>query len=137
MFLLCIIATVFACLPGVLFFKSAGQGIFSLPLRHFNAANPHMVIVKPDVTSYWAIPEELMYSLFYLQDLRLFDFAVLYVPLFAVIVLLLGILTAVNRKTFFMLLWGSFILAMGSPYLVELYNFLQLCKQEGKVIENH
>ncbi len=124
LFLLCVVATVLACLPDVLFFKSAGQGIFSMPLRHFNAADPHVLIVKPDVTSYWAIPEELMYSLFYLQDLRLFDFAVLYVPLFAIILLLLGMVTSVNPKTFFILLWGLFLLAIGSPYLVGLYDFL-------------
>ncbi len=124
LFLFCVAAIGLASWPGVAFFQSASQGIFSMPLRHFNGPDPHMLTVKPDVTSYWAIPEELLFASFYVTDLRLFDFAVFYVPLFAVILFFLGAVTSVNRKTFFILLWGLFFVAMGSPYGVGLYEFL-------------
>ncbi len=125
LFLLCIIAVVLSVLPGALFFKFAGEGTFSLPLRHFNALDPHVLTVKPQVATYWAIPEDLLYSSFYLQDLRLFDFAVFYVPLFGMIVLFLGIIVRITRRTLFLFLWGFFLFAMGSPYLFSLYDFLQ------------
>lgn len=105
-------------------FKSAGQGTFSMPLRHFAAADPHILTVQTEVITYWAIPEDLVYSAFYLEDLRLFDFAVFYIPLFAVILLLLGMVTRINRKVFFAFLWGTFLLVMGSPYVLPLYDIL-------------
>ncbi len=125
LFLFCIVALLLSCLPGVTFFKSAAEGTFALPLRHFDATDAHMLSVKSDVTSYWAIPEELMYSSFYFSDLRLFDFAVFYIPVFGGIVLLLGLVAAVNRKILMFFLWGFFLFALGSPYLFALYSFLQ------------
>lgn len=125
LFLFCVFAVMLSCLPGVMFFKSSAEGTFALPLRHFDASDAHMLSVKPDVTSYWAIPEELLYSSFYFSDLRLFDFAVFYIPVFAGIVLLLGLVTSVNRKILLFFLWSFFLFALGSPYLFALYNFLQ------------
>ncbi|MCB9757554.1 MAG: YfhO family protein [Candidatus Omnitrophica bacterium] len=122
--LICLLALAVSCLPGMMFFKSAAQGDFSMPLRHFAATDPHILTVQTEVITYWAIPEDLMYSSFYLEDLRLFDFAVFYVPLFAMILLLLGMVTRINRKVFFIFLWGSFLLIMGSPYVLPLYDIL-------------
>ncbi len=124
LFVLCLMALGLSCAPGILFFKAAAEGIFAMPLRHFNALDPHALTVKADVTTYWAIPEDLLYSSFYLEDLRQFDFAVFYVPFFTIILFVIGIVTKVNRKTFFIFMWGSFLFAMGSPYLFGLYDFL-------------
>lgn len=121
---ICVLALVVSCIPGMMFFKSAAQGTFSMPLRHFAATDPHILTVQTQVITYWAIPEDLMYSAFYLEDLRLFDFAVFYVPLFAVILLLLGMATRINRHVFFIFMWGVFLVAMGSPYVLPLYDFL-------------
>lgn len=122
--LLSVVAVGLSCVPGFLFFKASAQGIFAMPLRHFDAATKHVLSVKSDVSAYWAIPEDLLYSTFYLEDLRLFDFAVFYVPLFAYVLFLLGCMTAINRKTFFFFIWGFFLFLLGSPYLTKLYNFL-------------
>jgi hypothetical protein len=121
---ICLLALVVSCIPGIMFFKSAAQGAFSMPLRHFAAADPHILTVQTEVITYWAIPEDLLYSAFYLEDLRLFDFAVFYVPLFSIIVLLLGIGTRINRKVLLIFLWGTFLFAMGSPYVFSLYEVL-------------
>lgn len=123
-FLLCVAAVAASCVPGVLFFKQAGQGTFAMPLRHFDAAVQNVLSVKSDVTTYWAIPEDLLFSLFYLEDLRLFNFAVLYVPLLCIIFWLMGLVTTLNRKIVFMFVWAFFLFLMGSPYLVPLYDFL-------------
>ena len=95
-----------------------------MPLRNFDAATQNVLEVKANVTTYWAIPEDLLFSLFYLEDLRLFNFAVLYVPIIAIIFMLIGTATRLNRRIIFMFLWGLFLLLMGSPYFVSLYDFL-------------
>ncbi|MCB9771483.1 MAG: hypothetical protein H6754_02910 [Candidatus Omnitrophica bacterium] len=123
-FILSLIAVGLSCVPGILFFKAAGQGIFAMPLRHFDATAQHVLSVKVNVTTYWAIPEDLLFSSFYLADLRLFDFAVFYIPLFAYILILLGCFTTINRKTLFFFTWGFFLFLLGSPYLTKLYDFL-------------
>lgn len=112
------------CVPGYLFFKSASQGTFTLPLRHFDAQHENVLSVKAAVTSYWAMPEDLVYSTFYTSDLRLFDFAAFYLPLTAYILLLLGLAARLNRKIVLMFLWGFFFLLLGSPHLTPLYQFL-------------
>ncbi len=123
-FALCVAAVVLSCVPGFMFFKQAGQGTFAMPLRHFSAAAPNVLSVDSDVTTYWAIPEDLLFSLFYLEDLRLFDFAVFYIPFLSIIFLLLGAVTRLNRKMLLMFAWGFFLFLMGSPYLAGLYDFL-------------
>lgn len=123
-FLLCLIALGASCVPGVMFFKNASDGTFAMPLRHFDAAAQNVLSVKSDVTTYWAIPEDLLYSLFYLEDLRFFDNAVFYVPIISVIFLFAGIAMPLNRKVVFIFSWASFLFFIGSPYLVPLYNFL-------------
>ncbi len=121
---ICLLALVVSCIPGIMFFKSAAQGDFSMPLRHFAALDPHILTVQTEVITYWAIPEDLMFSAFFLDDLRLFNFAVFYVPLFSIIVLLLGIGTRINRRVLLIFLWGIFLFAMGSPYVFSLYEVL-------------
>ena len=123
-FLLCLTGVVVSCVPGLMFFKQAGQGDFAMPLRHFDSVAQNVLSVKSDVTTYWAIPEDLLYSLFYLEDLRLFDFAVFYVPVLSVIFLIIGLVTPLDRKIVFMFVWAFFLFLMGSPYLVPLYDFL-------------
>ncbi|MCC6758976.1 MAG: hypothetical protein IT395_05070 [Candidatus Omnitrophica bacterium] len=123
-FLLCVAAVAASCVPGLMFFKQAGQGTFAMPLRHFDAAAQNVLSVKSDVTTYWAIPEDLLFSLFYLEDLRLFNFAVFYVPLLCIIFWLMSLATPLNRKLVFMFMWAFFLFLMGSPYLVPLYDFL-------------
>ncbi len=124
LFLICVGGLALSCVPGLLFFKGAGQGNFTMPLRHFDSTQVNVLSVKPDVTTYWAIPEDLLYSTFYLVDLRLFDFAIFYIPLLAYMIFLLGIVTKINRKIFLFVTWGSFLLLLGSPFLVPLYNYL-------------
>lgn len=122
--ILCLAALTLSCLPGYFFFSEAGRATFTLPLRHFNAADPHMLMVKADVTTYWAIPEDILYSSFYLEDLRLFDFSVFYIPLFAYILFFVGSIAKADRKTVFLALWTVFLLVLGSPYAFGLYDFL-------------
>jgi len=123
-FLLCLAAVAMSFIPGFMFFKQAGQGTFAMPLRHFNAGTQNVLSVESDVATYWAIPEDLLFSLFYLEDLRLFDFAVFYVPVLSLLFLVLGLFTHTNRKLAFMFIWGFFLFLMGSPYLVPVYDFL-------------
>ena len=58
-FLLCVAAVAASCVPGLMFFKQAGQGTFAMPLRHFDATAQNVLSVKSDVTTYWAIPGDL------------------------------------------------------------------------------
>lgn len=121
---LSLLAVFLYCLPGFLFFKSAAQGTFTLPFRHFDAEHSNVLAVKSQVTEYWAIIEDLLYSSFYTRDVRYFDFAAFYVPLAGYIFLFLGLLTRLNRKVLLIFLWMFFFFLLGSPRLVPFYQFM-------------
>ena len=129
--LFCLFAVVVAFVPGILFFMEGQKGEIVFPVRHVesplkdfvsgNAQN--VVMVKKDNITEWGIIEDLLFSNYFLQDLKKFRFAVFYVPLFAYILLCQGIVTFINRRVLLLLIWGLGIFAMGSPYANQFYNF--------------
>ncbi|MDP2652854.1 MAG: hypothetical protein Q8Q08_02360 [Candidatus Omnitrophota bacterium] len=122
--LMCLMALILALVPGVMFFLSGREGEFVLPARSAEAPVRHAMGVDRDIVMDWAIAEDLLYSFFYLLDLRSFRFAVFYVPIFAGVIFLLGLITPFNRRLLFYLLWGGAILTLGSPESSGLYAFL-------------
>src|SRR3989338_5230860 len=121
---MCILFLFLALLPGLMLYKAGGSGGFVLPKRHAGLTTGNPIEVDHSWITSWAILEEIFYSAVYWEDLTHFNFAVLYVPVFAVILLGLGILAAATRRSLFFLAWGVFILLLSIPQ-TPVYQFLK------------
>ncbi len=120
----CVVSLMLALVPAALFYIDSKQGEFVLPMRQAEGAPAKDVAqVKQDWINAWAILEELIYSSYYLDNLRRFQFPVLYIPLFAYVLLFLGVLTRLNKLIVFLFVWGLFVLLVGIPN-APLYPFL-------------
>lgn len=71
----------------------------------------------------WAIPEDVLFSS-YFWDIHRFRPAVLYVPLVAVVLFLLGAGCLVNRRVVFYFSFGLFFIVLGSPWIFPVYDLL-------------
>ena len=96
---------VFSFLPIIIFFHDSARGQVVLPIRHGDAGLGHTLTV-PHQTLDWGAVEDLMYSS-YFSNLRLYKFAVVYVPFFSIIVFVLGFIGRINRRAVLMFLLGS------------------------------
>jgi len=117
----CIFAAICSLLPGVLFYKSAGKGELALPLRHYNSTAENVLEVNKGTITSWGIEEEIMHAYAY-QDLRKMKFAILYIPIFAFILLFLGAFMTVNKRLFLFFIMAGMIFFIHSPYF-PIYHF--------------
>lgn len=122
--ILCILAIVFSVLPGLIFFQEAGNGSISIPGRHYNTVENHALAVQDQSEDSWAVPEEFFFSAYYL-DLQRITFAIVYIPCFAFILLVLGVGIRISALMVFLAVWGAVMLLLTSPFASPLYSFLR------------
>lgn len=115
------IVLVLSFLPIVIFFHDSAHGQMVLPVRHGNAGVGHTLTV-PHQTLDWGAVEDLFYS-FYFSDLRLFKFAVVYVPFFSIVVLILGLIGRISRRTVFIFMLGIILFCSIVPHGLPFYDF--------------
>ncbi|MBP9854607.1 MAG: hypothetical protein KBD53_07060 [Candidatus Omnitrophica bacterium] len=119
---ICLTALLCSLVPGIMIFKSADKSEFVITSRSATAHSTHSLEVgKKDIVE-WGMPEELLYSQAFLNPNN-FKLAIIYFPPFLYLVLLLGILTRINRKLFALFCFGVFIFLVSSPDLSPLYNY--------------
>ena len=111
----------FSFLPIISFFHDTGKGHVVLPTRHGNASASNALIV-PHQTLDWGVIEDFMYSAFF-SNLRLFKFAVVYVPFFSVIVFGLGLMGRITKRLVLIALSGAVLLCCIIPYGFPFYDF--------------
>ncbi len=123
---LCAALLLASLVPGYLFFKaSSGGGEFVMPTRNTNqAAGSILAVQRQDIGQSWSVLEEIFFSRYYYIDLRLIQFAILYIPLLAYVVFFLGLLTRADKKIFFLFLWGSALLLLCMPIASPVYAFV-------------
>lgn len=119
----CAAAVVLALVPGLSFFGDAGKGGIAIPGRHYNTAAKHVLVVEPQLFSPWSVMEEFFFS-FYYTDLTRVAFAIVYVPLFAFLVLGAGLFSRLTRLFVLLFLWGLCLLLFSMPIGFPLYGFL-------------
>ena len=101
--LVCAVLFIIALVPGITFFLQSRQGEMVMPARQATApVTASALEVDQRLIHGWGLLEELFYAYYY-SDLRELRFAVFYVPIFVFILLTLGLITRMTRRTFFYL----------------------------------
>ncbi len=121
---ICLIAFCLSLIPGIRLLKASSEAEFVLPSRSrgLHAGNSISIEVGYNTVAGWGITEDLMYSAAF-NDLHKFKFAVMYVPVFVYIMLLLGIFLKGNKLLLYLFLFGSLIYLFHCPY-APIYRFL-------------
>lgn len=122
--LLCAAFLVLAVAPSLMFLKHASEGNLALPGRHYQAtvvSNPLEVAYK--IAASWGILEDVFYS-GYFANLKHIKFAVVYIPIFAFIVLGMGLFNRLTRRTVFLFACAFLLLCLTVPYLLPLHAVL-------------
>ncbi len=119
----CAAAILAAMIPGLSFYGDAGKGGIAIPGRHYNTEARHVLVVEPQLLSPWSIMEEFFFS-YYFTDLTRIAFAIVYVPLFAFLVLGAGIFSRLTGLFVLLFLWGVSLLLFSMPIGFPMYGFL-------------
>ncbi len=137
-FLVFLCATIFllSLIPGALFFLDGQKGDIAMPMRNYqysqqniatqgleNEGRENVLSVNIKTVTQWGIEEDLAFSE-YFGNVKDFNFAIIYIPIFAYIVFLLGMTTRVNRKLLFSFIWLVFVSLISSPKIAAVYQFL-------------
>jgi len=120
--LLGVVAVLAAMLPGLLFFQASRRGDYVMSHRHHKVETDNAVEVHFDTTKKWAILEDVAFSMDF-KDLRTIRFAVLYIPVLAWVIFVLGLFARFNRRSLFYLLFIGGFLALGIPQDLPVYKF--------------
>ncbi|NTV30232.1 MAG: hypothetical protein HGA80_09150, partial [Candidatus Omnitrophica bacterium] len=120
----CAVAVLAAVLPGVMFFQEAGKGSIAIPGRHYNTSESNVLAVQDQSEDSWAVPEEFFFSAYY-HDLKRITFAIVYMPCFLFIPLVLGFGLRISRLTVLLAVWGGLLLLVTAPFGSSLYSFLR------------
>ena len=119
--LLSLIVLVFSFIPTINFFHDTSKGQVVLPIRHGSPGLDHTLTV-PHQTLDWGAVEDLMYSAFF-SNLKLYKFAVVYVPFLSIILLGLGLIGTISRRAVFMFLLGLSLFCCIVPHGLPFYDF--------------
>jgi len=120
--ILSLIALLLSVFPSINFLHDTAHGQVALPLRHGDTSLSQTLTV-PHQTLDWGAVEDLMYSA-YFSNLKLYKFAVVYVPFFSVILLFLGFIGRINRRAVLIFLLGVLIFCCIVPHGLPFYDFL-------------
>jgi len=115
------VVLIFSFLPVLSFFHDSARGQVVMPVRHGDASMGQALTV-PHQTLDWGVVEDLMYS-FYFSDLRLFKAAVVYVPFWAVILVILGFAGRISRRAILLFLTGIVLFCLIVPHGFPFYDF--------------
>lgn len=122
---LCILILLLTMLVPLFFYQEAGRGEFVLPMRNAGHGQSHVLSVSMEAITWWGIVEDLLFSSYFLfSNLSNFQSAVFYIPLFAYVLFLAGVITTMNKKLVLLALWGLGLLLMNMPLATPVYAFL-------------
>ncbi len=109
-------------IPGVMLLKAGKDKDFVLPSRHEDSKVENTIGINVEKTSDWGISEEIhfAYLLFGAEEVQ---FKVLYIPIFAFIILLLTLFHKTDKRGLFLILLAELIFLIGTPQ-AGLYKFL-------------
>jgi hypothetical protein len=124
--ILCVILFTVSLLPGILFYQESKQGEVVLPERHYSPKHPeilhprhedvtNMLLVDFTTVASWGIEEDIQYAAVF-DDLRKFKFAILYLPVWAILIFLLGFAAPINKRLIFLLLWATILYLINTPH---------------------
>jgi len=124
----CILSLLASSIPGYLLFKETKTGEVIFAKRHVAAPEEaaSQMEVGIETIAKWGILEDIVYSLHFL-DFDRFKFAVLYIPIFAYILFIMGAFLQFNKRLLFFAVWGFLILiccSTQSPVHHYLYNHI-------------
>lgn len=121
--LLCIAAIIIAIIPGFLFMQKAGSNEFILPSRHYESPDNNTLTVKPQIIAEGGIIADaiLKRMLLYLEK---FKTGIVYMPIFAYLLVLLSFGQKINRKIVLVTLWGFVFFMSGLYETSPIYPFL-------------
>lgn len=120
--ILSLLVLAFSFVPIISFFHDSNNGQVVMPVRHGDLTSGHALTV-PHQTLDWGVIEDLMYSS-YFSDLRLYKFAVVYVPFFAFILIFLGLIGRIDRLAVLLFLLGVVLFCGIVPHGLPVYDFL-------------
>lgn len=118
-----VFAVLIALLSGIIFFQASKAGDYVMPRRHYQVEGDVAVEVHIDTTSKWSIFEDIAFSSDF-TDFRRMKFAVLYIPVFAWLILCCGIIVPFSRRMLFYFAVISFFIILGAPGHFSLYEFV-------------
>jgi len=124
--ILCLLALAVSLIPGVLFFKEAGSGEIMMPSRSgvYTMSTENVMKVDRIHILRWAILEELIFSSYFLDNLRKLEPAVFYIPFFGIIIFCVGAwAVGLNKKLGLFLSWGTLLFLIGLPTTTPIFKF--------------
>lgn len=121
--LFCLGVLALALLPGALFYLSSKHGDIVMPHRSANASGGDVVEVSRQWIVWWGVVEEMIFSGYFLRYLSRMQYAVFYVPFFAVVIFAAGIFAKSNRRLLFLGVWTLLLFLIGVPRS-SVYQFL-------------
>lgn len=118
----CLACVLLSAMPGVSTLLGSKDSDVVLPQRHNATEDASFVAVGIQTSKSWGIEEDLAYSFAY-SDAELFKFAVFYVPVFALLLALQGVMLPLNRKLIGLFFFCAALLICFSHRL-PVYEFL-------------
>jgi len=119
---LCTFIFLLSLIPGLLFYMEGAKGELVFPGRHEDSVVKNTLEVTEQKSRDWSIIEELMFAGYY-SDLHKYEFGIFYIPVFAFLLLFLGMIVPINKRLTLLLAWGAILFLIGSPNITPLYNF--------------
>lgn len=113
---LCIFALLVSLYPGYSFYKEGKSGNFVMPVRHNSSGSSNQISVGVKDTSERSITREL-YVTFLFKNLKKIKFKVVYLPIFAYMILFLCLFNKTTKLSLFLFSWGSLIFILSSTSL--------------------
>ena len=105
----CFFMLLVSFLPGIMLQQETSQGTLSMPLRHVDSPDPNVLTVNVDKVGEGGIILPVIWSRLF-SGLHEFDLGVFYIPIFAYLLLLTGLITRLNKRLALLMLWGFFFL---------------------------
>ncbi|HLF18686.1 MAG TPA: hypothetical protein VI749_07330 [Candidatus Omnitrophota bacterium] len=120
---LCCLFILLSLIPGYRLYKDAASGELALPARQQEAQGGNIFTVSERNIAGGDITSQVYFDKLFSGHDEM-ELGVAYVPVFAYLVLLLGLGTTLNKKMVFMAVWAFIILLIGLTTTTPLYDFL-------------
>ncbi len=120
---ICFLLLFMALLPGLMYFQDAAAGEFVLPRRHHQTADANAFAVNAQSHVAGGIVPIVIYERLF-SNLQKFELGVFYVPVFAFICFLFGLVTKLNKRLVLFALMGFLMYLIGVYDSGPFYQFL-------------
>jgi hypothetical protein len=121
--LLCVTLVALSVLPGYVMYKNGGSSEVALPARHTDPSSNNIFMVGERKIQGGDMASQLYFDRLFSNHDNM-ELGVVYVPVFAFVVGLLGMATRVNRLTTLLAVWAFVIFMIALTTSTSLYEFL-------------